>query len=375
MQIVAQSWLVFRLTDSAFMLGLVNFVGLLPVVPVSLFSGVISDRFSRRVIIIIADIILSIQAFILAALTYMGVVEVWHVILLSFVLGTAIAFEGPARFAFVVDTVGKDDLTNAVALNSSVLSTARIIGPTIAGISVAWIGESGVFFLNGITYLVVIVALVAIRVSYQPQIEHQLDQNITGSLISGFNYVWKNNSIRALMTIVAVSSFFTMGYVALSTIFADDVLNAGSEGLGYLMTAVGIGAMLGAFVVANIHEGQRGKWMTVGNTLGPAILIVFTLSRSLTLSLILIACVAFNSAIRQTLANSLIQINTPVEFQGRVMSIFNLLFNGMSRVGVMAIGGLAELLGIALAVAVGAVISLLWGLFVIWRMPYIYRLA
>jgi MFS family permease len=372
MQTVAQSWLVYRLTDSPFMLGLVNVVGLLPVAPMSLLAGVISDRFPRRNLIIIADTVLMLQAFVIAVLTWLNVIQVWHIIVLSFVLGMAAALEQPARLAFVVDTVGKEDLTNAVALNTSVFNTARIVGPSIAGLTAAWIGEAGCFFINGMTYLAVILALLAIRLS--PRAVPRTRLKVAVSMASGFRYVWSTQTVRALMTIVAVSSFFTMSYVALTTVFSRDVLQTGSSGLGFLMTAIGVGALIGALVVANIQEGCRGKWLTVGNVLGPAVLIAFCLSRSLPLSLILIAIVAVNSAVRQTLANSLIQIATPEDYQGRVMSIFNLIFNGMGRIGVMGIGGLAEFTGIAWAVGLGAAVSLLWGLIVIWQMPYVHSL-
>lgn len=372
MQIVAQSWLVYRLTDSPFMLGLVNVMGLLPVVPVSLLAGVISDRFSRRNLIIIADVVLMFQALLIATLTWLGLIQVWHVIVLSFVLGAATALEQPARLAFVVDTVGKEDLTNAVALNTSVFNTARIIGPSVAAVTVVWIGEAGCFFVNGISYLAVIAALLAIRLP--PQAAPRTHQRMAGSLASGLKFVWGSQTIRGLLTIVTIASFFTMSYVALTTVFAEEVLQAGASGFGFLMTAVGVGALVGALTVANIQEGHRGRWLTVGNVLGPAVLIVFCLSRSLPLSLVLLAIVAVSSAVRQTLANSLIQIATPEDYQGRVMSIFNLIFNGMGRIGVLGIGGLAEFTGIAWAVGLGAVISLLWGLIVIWRMPYVHRL-
>jgi MFS family permease len=259
-----------------------------------------------------------------------------------------------------------------VALNASVANSARIVGPSVAGLTVAWIGEAGCFFINGVTYLAVILALLAIRLS--PQAVPKTRLKVAGSMVAGFRYVWGTQTVWALMTIVAVSSFFTLSYVAMTTVFAQDVLQAGSSGLGFLMTAMGGRAMIGALLVANIQVGRRGKWLILGNLLGPAVLVLFCLSRSLPLSLALIAIVAANSSVRQTLANSLIQIATPEEYQGRVMSIFNLLFHGMSRVGVLGVGGLAEIVGVAWAVGLGAAVSLIWGLIVIWRMPYVHRL-
>jgi len=371
-QIVAQGWLVYELTDSALMLGLVNVVGLVPVIPISLLAGVLSDWLPRRKVIIGSEIVLALQAFALALLTWLGVIQAWHVIVLSFVQGAAAALEQPARLVFVADTVGKEDLTNAVALNSSVYNTARIVGPAIAGLLVAWIGEAGCFLVNGISYLAVILALLAIRLPGQngPRERPQ----VAGSLVDGFRYTWNIKIIRSLMIIVAVSSFFTLPYIILMPVFARDVLEAGPEGLGFLMTAVGIGAISGALLVANVRAGRRGKWLMVGNILGPAFLVMFCLSQSFVVSLALVALVGASNAVRQTLANSLIQLGVAEKYRGRVMSIFNLLFNGMSRVGAMGVGGVAELTSVPLALGVSAVTSLFLGLLIVRGMPEVYHL-
>jgi len=373
MQIVAQGWLVYGLTDSPLMLGLVNVVGLLPVVPVSLVAGVISDRLPRRNLIIASEVVLMVQALAMAVLTWLGLIQVWHIIVLSFVLGGASALEQPARLTFVADTVGEEDLTNAVALNASVYNSARIIGPSIAGLTVVWIGEAGCFLVNGVTYLVIILALLSIRLPAQAAPEARLQ--VTKSVIDGFRYVWDARTIRSLMAIVAVSSFFTLPYIALLPVFARDVLQVGPQGLGFLMTGVGIGAIGGAVGVAGIHAGHGGKWLILGNVMGPAFLILLCLSRSFLLSLVLIALVGASNAVRQTLANSLVQLTTTEEYRGRVMSLYNLLFNGMSRVGALGIGGAAQLTGAAWAVGLGAAVGLIWGLVVIWRMPYVYHSA
>jgi len=354
------------------MLGLVNVVGLVPVIPISLLAGVLSDWLPRRKVIIGSEIVLALQAFALALLTWLGVIQAWHVIVLSFVQGAAAALEQPARLVFVADTVGKEDLTNAVALNSSVYNTARIVGPAIAGLLVAWIGEAGCFLVNGISYLAVILALLAIRLPGQngPRERPQ----VAGSLVDGFRYTWNIKIIRSLMIIVAVSSFFTLPYIILMPVFARDVLEAGPEGLGFLMTAVGIGAISGALLVANVRAGRRGKWLMVGNILGPAFLVMFCLSQSFVVSLALVALVGASNAVRQTLANSLIQLGVAEKYRGRVMSIFNLLFNGMSRVGAMGVGGVAELTSVPLALGVSAVTSLFLGLLIVRGMPEVYHL-
>jgi MFS family permease len=373
MQVVAQGWLVYRLTDSPLMLGLVNVVPLLPVVPLSLLGGVISDRLPRRNLIITTEIVLMLQAFVLAILIWLDVVQVWHILFLSFILGAASAVEQPARLAFVVDTVDKEDLTNAVALNSSMYNSARILGPTIAGVLLAWIGEAGCFLVNGVTYSTVILALVAVRLPQHTLSTHPI--GVADSLIDGLRYVWGTTAIRALMAIVAVSSFLTLPYIALMPVFARDVLGAGPEGLGFLMTGVGVGALAGALAVATIEEGRRGKWLSWGNIMGPIFVFLFCLSRSFPLSLALVLVVGASNAVRQTLANSLIQIISPTEYHGRVMSVFNLLFNGMSRMGALGVGAVAEFAGAPGALGLGAIVSVIFGSIVIWRMPYVYRLT
>ncbi len=373
MQIVAQGWLVYRLTDSELMLSLVSFVGLVPVVPVSLLGGVVSDRLPRRMLILVSEMVLMAQALVLAVLTLLGVVQVWHIIVLSFILAAAAAVEQPARLAFVVDVVGKEDLTNAVALNSGVYNIARIVGPAIAGILVAWIGEAGCFFVKGVTFLPVILALLAIRL---PVVDRLRDrQNVGGSLVDGLRYTWETKTIRSLMIIVALSSFLTLPYVVLMPAFAEDVLHVGSDGYGFLMTCVGVGAILGAVAVANVHSGRRGKWLIVSNIVAPGLLVMFCLSSAFTLSLVLALLVGGANAMRQTLANSLIQIRTAEEYHGRVMSVFNLLFNGMSRVGAVGVGAVAEVTGVPLAVGTSAGAMLLAGAAMSWGMPKVRELA
>lgn len=372
MQLMAQSWLVYRLTDSAFMLGLVSFAALLPVLPVSLLSGVISDRFPRRPLIILTESVLMIQALIMAALTWSGAIQVWHVIVLSFVYGAAAALEQPARLAFVVDTVGKEDLTSAVGLNAAVYNTARIVGPSLAGLLLAWIGEAGCFLLNGVSFLPVILALLAIRLPPRTAPRERL--RVVGNLVDGFRYVWTTRTIRGMLIIVALAGLLTMPYVSLMPVFAKDILHGGSKGYGFLMAGVGAGAILGALSAATIHTGRRGRWLFWGNVLGPLFVALFCLSRSFPLGLALVLLAGVANAMRQTLANSLIQINTQEQYHGRVMSIFNLLFTGMSQVGTLLMGGLAEGVGAPVAVGAGALASVVLGLTFVWRMPHVRRL-
>jgi MinD-like ATPase involved in chromosome partitioning or flagellar assembly/MFS family permease len=372
MQIVAQGWLIYRLTDSPFMLGLVNLVGLLPVVPISLISGVISDRFSKRKLIMVTEFIMMGQALVFAALIWFDMIAIWHVMVLSFVLGAAAALEQPARMAIIANLVGREDLTNAVALNAAIYNSARIIGPAIAGFIVAFWGEASCFLINGISYSGVIIALMLMKIPDKKVREDQF--KVGKKMMEGLKFIWDDKTIRALMTIVAYSSFLTLPYIALMPAFSKDVLQVGSEGLGLLLTGVGVGALVGALGIAGVKSGRRGIWLTIGNILGPILLVVFTLSRSYLLSLLIVVLIGGSNAVRQALANSLIQLSAKEEYHGRVMSVFNLLFNGMSRVGALVVGGLAEFTGIAFALGVGGTASLLMSLIIVWRMSYVHRI-
>lgn len=372
MQIVAQGWVVYNLTDSPLMLGLVNFAALLPVVPVSLLAGVLTDRFPRRELIIITESVLMLQALVMAGLLWFGVLEVWHVIVLSFILGAASAIEQPARLAFVVDVVGKEDLSNAIALNSSGYNAARIVGPAIAGLIVAAVGEAACFFINGISYIAVIIALFAIHVIRTPRGKGPIQ--VAGGLKNGFGYMFKNKIILGLLMTISLASFLTIPYIALMPVFARDHLKLGADGLGFLMTSVGVGAIIGALSVANLGSGKRGIWLLIANIIGPIFLVFFVISGSYWVSLILVGMVGASNSIRLTLANSLTQLNTADDYQGRVMSVFNLLFNGMSRFGALAIGSLAEFITTPLALGVSAFLSALLGLLILFKMPIIRRL-
>jgi MFS family permease len=372
-QIVAQGWVVYELTNSAFMLGLVNFAALLPVVPVSLLAGVLSDRYSRKKLIILTEFVLMFQALVMAIIIWLGVIEVWHVLVLSMILGAASALQQPARLAFVVDVVGKDDLSNAVALNSSGINSARIIGPALAGIIIATVGTAACFLINGLSYLAVILALLAIRTAHNPKPIGSM--KLTSSIRDGFSYLKHSPVIQSLLLIVSVASFLTIPYIALMPVFARDVLHVGADGLGYLLTAVGVGAIIGAMLVANQRPGKRGEWLLVANLLGPIFLIFFCLSRSFQLSLVLVVLVGASNSIRLTLGSSLTQLNTADGFQGRTMSIFNLLFNGMSRIGALIIGGFAEIINISWALGLSAGLSVAIGVVMFFYMPHVRRVS
>lgn len=371
MQVMAQGWLVYRLTDSPLMLGLVSFIGLLPVVPMTFLAGVISDRYPRRKLMIITESVLMLQALVLAVIVWLDVVVIWHIIVLSFVYGIAAALEQPSRLTFVSDIVGEEDLTNAVALNASAYNSARIVGPAFAGLLIAGVGEAGCFFINALTYLVFILALVVMRV---PSLRIERPKlNLAGSWANGMVYSWREHTIRDILIVVATASFFLFHYLTLMPIFARDILQVGPTGLGSLMAATGVGSIIGAMMVAGMHKGHRGKWLNISNVLASVFLIFFVLSRFYLLSVILIILVGVSNAIRTTLGNSLLQLYSSEEYRGRVMSLFFLAFSGMTQVGTLAAGALADVIGATTAVTIFAAINLLLALAFIWGMPRLYR--
>ncbi len=372
MQVVAQGWVVYNLTDSPLMLGLVNFIALLPVLPISLLAGVLGDRFPRRRLILLTESVLLLQALIMAGLIWLDQIQVWHVLVLSFIQGAASAVEQPVRLAFIVDVVGKDDLSNAIALSASGNNLGRILGPAVAGVIIAAFGEAACFSINALSYLAVILALLAIRLPEQHQKRESMQ--VMGSLKAGFTYIIDSKIILGLLFLVSVASLLTLPYIALMPVFARDNLRLDADGLGFLLTMVGTGAILGALLVAYLRAGRRGKWLLSTNIIAPIFLILFAFSDSVWASLMLVTLIAASNAVRITLANSLTQLNTTDEYHGRVMSIFNLLFSGMSRVGALVIGGLAEIMSVTWALGISGVISILIGLVILIKMPGIRRL-
>src|SRR5208282_2925192 len=261
MQNIAQAWLVYRLTGSSLLLGLVGFAGQIPVFLFAPLGGMAADRWNRHRVVIGTQIASMILAFILAALTLLHIVRVWGIVLLAALLGAVNAFDIPARQAFLIDMVGREDLMNAIALNSSMFNGARVIGPAIAGLLVAWIGEGWCFFANAVSYIAVIVGLLLMRV-------HSPARAIGASpfehMMEGFRFVNQTAPIRALLLLLGLVSLVGMPYVVLMPIFADQILHGGARGLGILMGATGVGALLGALTLA-FREGVKGlgRWVAL----------------------------------------------------------------------------------------------------------------
>lgn len=389
---MAQQVLVYRLTSSAAALGTVNFLALIPLIPLSLVAGSLTDRYSKRNIILWAQLLMMFQAFIMAALVWSGTIQVWHVYAMALILGMVNAVDVPARQAFTVDMVeGREDLTNAIGLNSAMFNGARAIGPAAAGLVVAAVGEGWAFFINGFTFVAVIVSLIFMR-NLPVRKPAQQQVNLSKHMLEGLYFIRGNRAIFYLVSLVAVSAFLSMPYSTLMPVFASDVLGQSAQPvveavcgvftcqapealpLGALMTTVGLGALVGALVVASLPANSPyGKLMTLGNLAFPLLLLLFSASRSFLLSLVVMFFTGISFVWQNALANTLLQIVSPDELRGRIMSVYTMVFQSMMRLGGLQAGLVADAVSAPISVAIGAVVSLLYGGFVALRVPELRR--
>lgn len=369
MQQVAQSWLIFRLTQSSFLLGMVSFAGQIPVFLVSPIGGHVADRLDRRRIMIATQTASMILAFVLAALTLSHRVREWHIILLAVFLGLVNAFDLPARQAALVQMVEREDLMNAIALNSSMFNGARVIGPAIAGLLVAAIGEGWCFFVNGASYIAVIVGLLMMRMPKKLE-GHAVSGTAIENIVEGFRYVAHTAPIRALLLLIGVISFCGMPYAVLMPVFAENILHAGARGLGILMGASGAGALLGSIALAMRSSVKGlGRWVAVSAGAFGAALALFALSRSFWLSAAFLVPVGAMMMVQMASSNTLIQSMVPDALRGRVMAVYSMMFMGMGPLGSLLAGSAAHRIGAPIAVAAGGVISVLGAIVFGLRLP------
>lgn len=368
MQSVAQSWLVYRLTGSAILLGFIGFSSQIPVFLLAPIGGAVADRRNRHRIIIITQTSMMLLAFVLAGLTLTNHIRVPYLFVLAALLGVANAFDIPARQAFVVDMVGKEDLINAIALNSSMVNGARVIGPAVAGILVASIGEGWCFFANGVSYIAVIVGLLLMKMKRQARALQP--KSALANIIEGFRFVGRTGPVRALLLLLGLVSLMGMPYAVLMPIFADQILHGGASGLGLLMGASGVGALIGALsLAARRGLSGLGRWVAFSATGFGASLILFSLSRSFWLSAALLLPAGFSMMVEMASSNTLIQAMVPDELRGRVMAVYSMMFMGMAPIGALLAGVLANHLGAPNTVMMGGVVCIGGGLIFGLRLP------
>lgn len=356
---VAESWLVYRLTGSSLLLGTVSFAAQIPVFLLAPIGGAVADRFNRRTILVSTQSSMMVLAFILSALTLTHVVQVWHVVLLAALMGVVNAFDIPARQAFVVDMVAREDLVNAIALNSSMFNGARVIGPAIAGIVVAAIGEGWCFFANAVSFIAVIAGLLMMK-SLPPR--RSIEGSALENIIEGFRFVAQTGPIRALMLLLGLVSFTAMPYAVLMPIFADQILHGGARALGILMGASGLGALGGAVTLA-MRKSVRGlgKWIAIACSSFGVCLILFAFSRMMWLSAALLVPTGFSVMLQMASSNTLIQSMVPDRLRGRVMAVYSMMFMGMAPLGALLAGSVAHGIGAPLTVAIGGAVSICGG--------------
>ncbi len=354
-QTVAQAWLVFQLTNSAFLLGLVGFLGLAPVFLLSLFGGVVADRLNKRDILIFTQSAFMVLAFALAILTQFKIITPWHIMLIAVLNGTVMAFDGPARQAVVAELVGKKHLLNAIALNSVSFNSSRIIGPALAGIMVASIGMAGCFYVNGISFLAVLAALFLIRLNQIARPD--LGSSKLEDLRDGLRLIKNNRLILTLIAMIGVSSLFGISYAILMPIFANDILHVGVKGLGLLMSSAGVGALIAALLLARLGDFRpKGKLLISSSIIFSLSLILFALSKIYVLSLISLVLVGGSSVMAMALINTLLQTMVTDEYRGRVMSAFMFTFAGIMPFGNLIAGALSQSIGVSLTVMISGII-------------------
>lgn len=357
MQNIARGWLVLELTHSAFWLAMVGFATSLPVLLLSLWAGAIADRVPKRMLVIVTQTISMVMAFVLAFLTWTNTIQVSHLIVVSLILGATFAFDAPTRQAFTVEMVeGKEDLMNAVALNSSIFNGARVLGPAIGAVALAWQGPALAFFLNGLSYIAVIAGLLMMRL---PDERKKLTSKSGHQIMEGLSYVRHNSIIGPLMVLVSVVSVFAFPYATLMPIFADNVLKVGEGGYGMLMAFSGIGALIGALSLtlqsgrSNIH---RGRLIMIGAIGLPVALALFSLSGNYVISLISLIGVGWTMISINATINTVVQTNVPDELRGRVNGVFAFLFIGMAPLGNLQAGVIADHFGAPMALLIGAIV-------------------
>ncbi len=356
MQSVAQAWLVYQLTHSSLWLGTIGFLNSIPILFLSMFGGSLADRMSKRKLIIITQLISLMQACVLAGLVLTDRITVEIVAVLALSLGIVNAFDIPARQSYIVELVGKENLTNAIALNSATFNAARIAGPAIGGVVIATFGVGWCFALNALSFCAVIVSLYKIDTQYVPDQKHS-SFNVMQSLKQSAIYIRSDTSLIALMLLVAVVTIFGWSYAVLLPIFADSILNIGAVGLGNLMMSVGIGAFVSAVMIASFESRIQAKtFIYTGIFLFVFCVSIFALSPNISLSLLSLIGVGMGLVMFLATANASIQRQVPDALRGRVMGLYSLIFQGLSPFGSLGMGFLASMIGVRSAVLVGGAV-------------------
>jgi MFS family permease len=366
MQSTAQLWLVYRLTHSAALLGIFGFANQIPILLLASVGGYVGDRYNRHRGVIWTQAAAMILAFALAALTLSHVVQVWHVVFIAFLVGIVNAFDVPIRQAFIVQMVGKEDLPNAIALNSSIFNGARVVGPAIAGFTIAWIHEGWCFFLNGVSFLAVIGALLAMRIAKtEPR---RPEGSPLQNFLQGFRFAMHDRPVRTALLLLSLLSLLGLQYSVVLPIFASEILHRNAGGFGLLLSFAGVGAVLGAlhFAARTDYRGLA-KWIATTAMISSVALIIFSQSRIFLLSSAVLVVVGFAATSQMAATNTLIQNRVPDELRGRVMAVYATMFMGVQPIGALMAGGVARKIGAPDTLAIFGALVLIGSLFFLFR--------
>ncbi len=366
MQSTAQLWLVYRMTNSPALLGIFGFASQIPILFLASLGGYVGDRYNRHRGVVWTQTTAMILSFVLAALTLIGAVRVWEIVLIAFFAGIVNAFDVPIRQAFLVQMVGKEDLPNAIALNSSIFNGARIVGPALAGFAIAWIGEGWCFFLNGISFLAVIIALLMMRLDkFEPRASKGSPLQ---NFVQGFRFAMSDRPIRSALLLLSLMSLLGMQYSVFMPIFARDILHGGPSRLGLLMSFAGVGAIVGALHFAG-RTDYKGlvEWIAATSTTCSLGIVLFSQSRVYWLSAVALLAVGFSATSQMAATNTMVQGRVPDELRGRIMAVYATMVMGVQPLGALIAGGVAKRIGAPHALTAFGTICFLGSLFFVFR--------
>ncbi|MGC1414204.1 MAG: MFS transporter [Candidatus Acidiferrum sp.] len=366
MQTTAQLWLVYKLTNSAALLGVFGFANQVPILFLAALGGYIGDRYNRHHGVIWTQTVSMALAFLLAALTFANIIQVWELIFTAFLSGVVNAFDVPIRQAFLVEMVSIEDLPNAIALNSSIFNGARVVGPAIAGFALAWKGPAWCFFLNGVSFLAVIAALFAMRLV--KKVSKKEAGSPFQSLLQGFRFAMSDLPIRSTLLLLSMLSLLGLQYSVFLPIFATDVLHRGAKGFGLLMSAAGVGAVLGAlhFAARTSYKGLA-RWIGATSTVCAVGLVLFSQSRLFWLSMVMLLIVGFCATVQMAATNTTLQNRVPDQLRGRIMAVYATMFMGVQPIGSLIAGGIATRIGAPYTLAVFGTLCFLGSMIFIFR--------
>lgn len=373
MQIIAQGWLVYQITHSDLTLGIVGFASAIPTLLISPWGGVVVDRVPKRTLLILTQTGAMLLAFILAALAFTNVVNEWHIIILAAGLGVVNSFDAPARQAFVVDMVGREDLPNAIALNSMMFNSSRIIGPAMGGLLLAVIGPAWCFTINGISFFAVILGLWAMKLA--PGEMQRYSESPWKQLTSGLRYVAGQPELSGLLLLALIFSVFGISYSTVLPAFVEQMLKQDAAGYGWINAATGVGAVSAAFLIANQHAPRwRGTWLLTASLGFPVVLALFSFTSNYPISLILALGLGVGFMVEFTMINTLLQTRVEDRLRGRVMGLYTITFFGFAPFGNLAVGALSQRIGLSYTMTLFAVFGLLLSVIVLQKLPQIKSL-